>query len=167
MTTRHSETLPARFSRIKSTQLIENELYKAILFDKLGINEGMVMENVTAQMLRRNGHKLYFYSRNDAEDRRNHMEIDFLITEKKKIAPVEVKSSGYTAHFSLNKFKEKFPTKIETAYILYSKDVMVKEGIVQLPNLYGDVPLAPALQRPGRGLSGEPVLTNNRKVIPS
>ena len=63
---------------------IENELYKAILFDKLGINEGMIMENVVAQMLRRNGHRPYFYSRNDKERRENHMEIDFLISEKKK-----------------------------------------------------------------------------------
>ena len=58
----------------------ENELYRAILFDKLNINEGMLMENIVAQMLRCNGHKLYFYSRNDNEHRENHMEIDFLIS---------------------------------------------------------------------------------------
>lgn len=58
----------------------DNELYKAILFDKLDINEGMIMENVVAQMLRHNGYKLYFYSHNDNEHRENHMEIDFLIT---------------------------------------------------------------------------------------
>ena len=58
----------------------ENELYRAILFDKLNINEGMIMENAVAQMLRTNGHKLYFYSRSDSENRENHMEIDFLIT---------------------------------------------------------------------------------------
>ena len=58
---------------------IENELYKAILFDRLGINEGMIMENIAAQMLRSAGHKLYFYSRYDKEHRENHMEIDFLI----------------------------------------------------------------------------------------
>ena len=71
----------------------DNELYKAVLFDKLDINEGMIMENVVAQMLRCNGHKLYFYSRNDNEHRENHMEIDFLITEQKKISPIEVKSA--------------------------------------------------------------------------
>ena len=58
----------------------ENELYRAILFDKLNINAGMLMENIVAQMLRNNGHKLYFYSRCDNENRENHMEIDFLIT---------------------------------------------------------------------------------------
>lgn len=56
-----------------------NELYRAILFDKLGINEGMIIENAVAQMLRFNGHRLYFYSRVDAANRQNMMEIDFLV----------------------------------------------------------------------------------------
>lgn len=54
-----------------------NDLYRSILFDHLNINEGMLMENIVAQMLRRNGHKLYFYSSNDHSNRKNHMEIDF------------------------------------------------------------------------------------------
>lgn len=111
----------------------DNELYKAILFDKLDINEGMIMENVVAQMLRRNGHNLYFYSRSDSENRQNHMEIDFLITEGKKISPVEVKSANYRSHSSLDKFRNKFSSKIGTPYILYPKDVMMKDGIWHLP----------------------------------
>lgn len=111
----------------------ENELYRAILFDKLSINEGMIMENVVAQMLRANGHKLYFYSRADATNRKNDMEIDFLITEGKKICPIEVKSNNYVSHSSLDKFRDKFSSKIGNSYILYSKDVMVKGGIVHLP----------------------------------
>ncbi|MCL2088084.1 MAG: DUF4143 domain-containing protein [Oscillospiraceae bacterium] len=112
---------------------IENDLYKAILFDKLGINEGMIIENIVAQMLRRNGHKLYFYSRNDKEHRENHMEIDFLITEKKKIAPIEVKSGSPKFHSSLDKFRKKFSRGISNSYILYTKDVMVKDDIIFLP----------------------------------
>ena len=111
----------------------ENELYKAILFDKLDINEGMIMENIVSQMLRRNGHKLYFYSRTDKEHRENHMEIDFLITEKKKIAPIEVKSGNYRSHSSLDKFRSKFSSKLGNAYILYTKDLMVKDNIIHLP----------------------------------
>lgn len=111
----------------------DNELYRAILFDKLNINEGMIMENAVAQMLRTNGHKLYFYSRCDNENRENHMEIDFLITEKKKISPIEVKSGNYSSHSSLDKFKAKFSSKIGNSYILYSKDVMVKDEIIHLP----------------------------------
>ena len=111
----------------------DNELYKAILFDKLDINEGMIMENIVAQMLRRNGHKLYFYSRSDTENRENHMEIDFLITENNRISPIEVKSANYRSHSSLDKFRKKFSKKLGTPYILYSKDVMEKDGIWHLP----------------------------------
>ena len=111
----------------------DNELYKAILFDKLDVNEGMIMENIVAQMLRRNGHKLYFYSRSDSENRENHMEIDFLITENKKIAPIEVKSANYRSHSSLDKFRKKFSQKIGASYILYPKDVMQKDGVWHLP----------------------------------
>lgn len=111
----------------------DNELYKAILFDKLDVNEGMIMENIVAQMLRRNGHKLYFYSRSDSENRENHMKIDFLITENRKIAPIEVKSADYRSHSSLDKFRKKFSNKIGASYILYPKDVMQKDGIWHLP----------------------------------
>ena len=111
----------------------DNELYKAILFDKLDINEGMIMENIVAQMLRQSGHKLYFYSRSDSVNRENHIEIDFLITENKKVSPIEVKSANYRSHSSLNKFRKKFSSKLGTSYILYPKDVMEKDGILHLP----------------------------------
>ena len=112
---------------------IENELYKAILFDKLSINEGMIMENIAAQMLRRNGHKLYFYSRSDKESRENRLEIDFLISERGKLAAIEVKSGSYKSHSSLDKFKTKFRDRLSNSYILYTKDVMVKDDIIHLP----------------------------------
>jgi hypothetical protein len=116
----------------------DNELYRAVLFDHMDINEGMIMENVVAQTLRCNGHKLYFYSRCDSERRENHMEIDFLITEGKKIAPIEVKSGNYRSHASLDKFKKKFSSNIGNSYILYTKDLMEKEDLA-LANLYGNV----------------------------
>ncbi len=111
----------------------DNELYKAILFDRLDVNEGMIMENIVAQMLRRNGHRLYFYSRNDSVNRENQMEIDFLIVQNKKISPLEVKSANYRSHSSLDKFRKKFAAKTGESYILYPKDVMQKDGIWHLP----------------------------------
>lgn len=111
----------------------DNELYKAILFDKLDVNEGMILENMVAQMLRCRGHKLYFYSRCDKEHRENHMEVDFLIAEGKKIAPIEVKSGSYRSHASLDKFRAKFSSKIGESYILYTKDVMRSDNILHLP----------------------------------
>lgn len=117
----------------KDKKYIDNELYKAILFDKLNINEGMLMENIVAQMLRLKRERLYFYSRSDSKKRENHMEIDFLITEGKKISPVEVKSGNYRSHSSLDKFRKHFPKVLGTAYILYTKDIMIKDGITHLP----------------------------------
>lgn len=111
----------------------DNELYRAILFDKLNVNEGMIMENVVAQMLRIRRERLYFYSRSDSVNRANHMEIDFLITEGKKVVPVEVKSGDYRSHSSLDKFRKHFSSVTGSAYILYTKDVMEKDGILHLP----------------------------------
>lgn len=112
---------------------IDNELYRDILLDRLHVNEGMLMENIVAQELRANGHKLYFYSRSDTDVRANHMEIDFLIRKKRKICPVEVKSGAYRAHSSLDKFKTKFKGRIGQPYILYTKDLMIKEDVIHLP----------------------------------
>ena len=117
----------------KDGKFTDNELYKAILFDKLSINEGMLMENVVAQMLRCKRERLYFYSRSDNLKRENHMEIDFVISEGKKVAPIEVKSGNYRSHASLDKFRRHFASVIGSSYILYTKDVMVKDSIIHLP----------------------------------
>lgn len=111
----------------------DNELYRAILFDKLNINEGMLMENIVAQMLRLKRPRLYFYSRSDNLHRENNMEIDFLILDGKKIAPVEVKSGNYRQHSSLDKFRRHFSSVIGSSYILYTKDVIIKDDIIHLP----------------------------------
>ena len=117
----------------KDKKFTDNELYRAILFDKLNINEGMLMENVVAQLLRLHRLRLYFYSKSDNLHRENHMKIDFLITEGKKIAPVEVKSGDYRRHSSLDKFRSRFSSVIGNSYILYTKDLMLKDGIIHLP----------------------------------
>lgn len=68
----------------RDEKFTDNNLYRSILFDKLNINEGMLIENIVAQMLRHKRERLYFYSRSDTHNRENHMEIDFLITKGKK-----------------------------------------------------------------------------------
>ena len=112
---------------------LDNELYRAILFDKLHINEGMIIENAVAQALRASGRRLYFYSRIDPNNRQNHMEIDFLIIRKNKVSPIEVKSATYKSHSSLDKFRAKFSKTAGEPYIVYTKDVMVKDGITHIP----------------------------------
>ena len=109
-----------------------NAIYKAVLADKLSVNEGMLMENVVAQTLRSAGRKLFFYSCS-GKTSGERMEIDFLIKRGKKICPIEVKSSEFKAHSSLDKFIRKYPSRIGTPYILYTKDVMRRDGVVHLP----------------------------------
>lgn len=111
----------------------DNELYRDVLLDRLHVNEGMLMENIVAQQLRAAGHRLFFFSRSDTDNRSNHMEIDFLVRRKKRICPIEVKSGVYRKHSSLDKFRKKFSGRIGQSYILYTKDVMVKDQVVHLP----------------------------------
>ena len=123
------------FSEVElvSEEVNNEEVNKAILFGKLNLNEGMFFENAVAQMLVSSGKKLFFYSRSDRENAQNRMEIDFLIQNGRKISPLEVKSSSYQAHASLDKFKNKFSNRIGTRYIIYTKDLKVDGDIVFIP----------------------------------
>ncbi len=112
---------------------MDNELYRDLLLDRINVNEGMLMENIVSQMIRASGHSLFFYSRSDKNNRINNMEIDFLVKQGRKICPVEVKSAAYKKHSSLNKFMDKFESKLGEKYVLYPKDVMMKEGVTHLP----------------------------------
>lgn len=112
---------------------VDNEIYKAILFDKLNINEGMIMENFVAQTLKSKGYELFYYSKNDNDIIENNMEVDFLIVQDKKINPIEVKSGDYKKHTSLDRFKKKFKKNVGTRYVLHTKDLKVEGDIVYLP----------------------------------
>ena len=117
-----------------------DSLYKALIFDKLGANLGMVMENVVAQMLVANGHRLRFhefeYAARKADGTRGvpkTYEIDFLIVRGKRVCPVEVKSSSYRTHKSLDMFFQKYDVKANERYVLYGKDLQRDGEVVYLP----------------------------------
>lgn len=118
-------------------ELLEDEVYKQILSGRLSMNEGMLYENVIAQMLTANGHKLYFYTHYNDEKHRNDIEIDFLLSNnsklKYKIYPVKVKSGAKYTTTSLTKFKEKFRNRIGECYIIHPRNLIVKDGIVCIP----------------------------------
>lgn len=118
--------------------IMTEEIYKKILFDKLEFNEGMIMENMVAQMLVASGHKLYFYSNPSRDDTSSRMEIDFLIAKSKissrhNISPIEVKSGKNYTLSSLNKFITKYKEQLHTPYVLHTGDLKVENGIVYLP----------------------------------
>ena len=118
--------------------IVSEEIYKKLLFDKLEVNKGMIMENIVAQMLVASGHKLYFYNNPSRDDASLRMEIDFLIakskiTSKHNISPIEVKSGGKYTLTSLKKCMEKYTEQLDTLYVLHKNDLKVEEGIVYLP----------------------------------
>lgn len=118
--------------------LLSEEIYKKLLFGKLEVNEGMIIENIVAQMLTASGHKLYFYSTPSAKDNLERMEIDFLIAKSKisnrhNISPIEVKSSKNYTLSSLRKFTAKYAEQTYTPYVLHTQDYKEEEGIVYLP----------------------------------
>ena len=118
--------------------IVSEEIYKKLLFDKLEVNKGMIVENIVAQMLAASGHKLYFYSNSSRDDSSERMEIDFLIAKSKisnrhNISPIEVKSSKNYTLSSLRKFMKKYGEQTATAYVLHTGDRREEENIVFLP----------------------------------
>jgi len=117
----------------KNQDYLNNELYKSILLDKLHVNEGMIVENITAQELRKNGENIYYYKKTDSDTKKTVMEIDFLIRRGNKVIPIEVKSSSAESIKSLKIFKKTFSNKIGIQYILYDGDIKREDEIIYLP----------------------------------
>ena len=112
----------------------ENIIYKKLLSDKLDANMGYVYENMVAQMLRSAGNELYYYT--FPSESRNNYEIDFLLSRGSKIVPIEVKSSGYKTHKSLDVFCEKFSSRVGERILLYTKDYRKDGQTTCLPVYY-------------------------------
>lgn len=119
----------------------ENDIYQKLLSDKLGTDLGYVYENIIAQMLKSAGNELFYYTFKEEIQKENspantvtrNYEIDFLLSHKNKICPIEVKSSGYNSHKSLDKFQEKYSGRIQQRYLLYTKDLRKDNDILCLP----------------------------------
>ena len=121
---------------MKNRDDTEEDLYKSLIFDRLGINQGMIMENLVAQMLRSRGYELYFheFEISGGEGRKpNKYEIDFLLVRNKKLCPIEVKSSGYKNHKSFDMFAGKYQAKVQERYMICAKDLSVEENIIRIP----------------------------------
>ena len=110
----------------------ENVIYQKLWNDKLSTNLGYLYENVVAQMLRAAGNELFYHTFPTEKGNRNY-EIDFLLARKNKVCPIEVKSSGYSTHASLDAFCNKYPDRILNKYLIYSKDIKKDKGVQYLP----------------------------------
>ena len=114
------------------SKFTDNTIYHKLLSDKLSTDLGYVYENVVAQMLKASGHELYYYTFPTGSGKHNY-EVDFLIADGDKVSPVEVKSSGYKAHTSLDTFCGKFSSRIRNKYLIYTKDMRKDGDVLYLP----------------------------------
>ncbi len=92
----------------------------------------MVYENAVAQELTSRGHGLFYHTWEKEGAKRNY-EIDFIVSDGKKICPVEVKSSGYKTHASLDAFGRRFSSRIGRQYLVYTKDLRQDGDVTCIP----------------------------------
>ena len=123
----------------KDRDITENVIYDKLLSDKLGTNLGYVYENVIAQMLKATGKNLFYHTIPYAEGKK-YYEIDFVIPDGHKISPIEVKSSGYKSHKSLDQFCIKYSDRIMNKYVIYTKDYKRENGIDYIPVYMTEIP---------------------------
>ena len=116
----------------KDRDFTENIIYEKLLNDKLSANLGYLYKNAVAQILTANGNALFYHTFMNESTRRNY-EIDFILARKNKVCPIEVKSSGYKTHASLDAFSRKFSDRILDKYLIYTKDFAKDEDIFCLP----------------------------------
>ena len=116
----------------KDKDFTENIIYEKLLNDKLSVNLGYLYENVVAQILKANGNNLFYYTFLNEKTKHNY-EIGFLLSRKNKICPIEVKSSGYKTHASLDAFSKKYSSRILSKYVLSTKDLRKDEDVTILP----------------------------------
>lgn len=116
----------------KDSDFTENTIYEKLLNDNLSANLGYLYENVVAQILTANGNELFYHTIKNETSRHNY-EVDFLITRKNKICPIEVKSSNYRTHKSIDAFCEKYSSRVLNKYLIYTKDFSKDTDIFCLP----------------------------------
>ena len=110
----------------------ENVIYQKLLSDKLSADLGYVYENLVAQMLTAVGNRLFYHTW-PTENGKHNYEIDFILSRGNKICPIEVKSSSYKTHASLDAFKVKYSNRIFRSYLVYTKDLARDKDVVCLP----------------------------------
>lgn len=116
----------------RDKDITENVIYQKLLNDKLSADLGYVYENVVAQMLKASGNELFYHTW-PTESGKHNYEIDFLLSRGSKVCPIEVKSSGYKTHASLDAFMKKYPERTAQGYLLYTKDMRKDSQILLTP----------------------------------
>ena len=110
----------------------ENIIYAKLLNDKLQTNLGYIYENIVAQTIVATGQKLFYYTF-PSEDGKRLYEVDFQLSKESKLWPLEVKSSGYKTHQSLDEFCSKYPSRVSKRFLITTKDYEQQQQTTILP----------------------------------
>ena len=110
------------------------DIYLKLLGDKLDANLGYLYENLIAQEIAASGHDLYYHTWQKPNST-HYYEIDFLLSQKTKLVPIEVKSSSIQHHASITEFAKKYSDRTGEQYLFSQKDVG-SEGALQLKPIY-------------------------------
>ncbi len=113
-------------------QYLDNSLYKSIILDKISADQGFLFENIVAQELKSKDHTLKYNSFYKDNSNKKYS-IDFFLEESSKIIPIEVKSSDYKSHSSIDEFTKKYRQYVSKKIIIYSKNYKIEDGITYLP----------------------------------
>lgn len=108
------------------------DIYKKLLSDKLDADLGYLYENAVAQMIKAYDRELYYHTWKKKEST-HYYEIDFLLTSKNKIIPIEVKSSAVRNHESIDEFAIKYSGCVGERYLVSQKDVGSREMLKLKP----------------------------------
>jgi uncharacterized protein len=110
-----------------ASMYMDNNLQIRILNKENDINYGSIYENAIAEELTSKGFDLFYYKNNKLG------EIDFLIENKGRVIPLEIKSGkNYKKHNALDNLLEKYQ-EIKNGYILSNNNLEVKENKIYLP----------------------------------
>lgn len=117
-----------------SKSLVDENIYIKLLSDKLEANLGYIYENAAAQIINSFGRELVYHTWKEGNQTHRH-EIDFLIDDKTKLIPIEIKSSETNNHKSINEFAKKYSSRISRR-LLFSQSDVSHDEMLELKPIY-------------------------------
>jgi len=116
----------------KASPKTDESIYSKLLGDKLPADLGYLYENAVAQMITSTNRASYYHTW-EKKNSTHYYEVDFLLQDKTKIVPLEVKSSATKKHESIDAFCKKYSKQVSQAILLSQKDVRKDNNLKFVP----------------------------------
>ncbi len=116
------------------TNYLKSELYKSFMKGSLSVNQGMMTENLVAQAISSHDVPLRFYEKIiKCDNGTKKYEVDFLITVKGKVIPLEVKSGQQKKHASLDYYCRTYKKQVGKGIVLTKGDLRITDEYKYIP----------------------------------